>query len=223
MHPKATGASGSARRHARLRIHRGFSLIEVMISVAIVAVLLGVGVPAIGDWIQNRQVNALAESIASGLRMAQSQAVQRNVPVDLLFTSSDVTVPANQASPTLTVGGLAKTDATPNWMVRESGATTSAGFIQGKTGLDDGGNARFSGPAGVSFSPLGSLSASIAANGTSAAPTGTVVFMVVNPSVQASSSTQRCIYVSTGGAVRICDPRAASGDSRACNPTCAIP
>ena len=133
---------------------QGFSLIEVMISVAIIGIFLGIGIPAIGDWIQNRQVNVLAESIASGMRLAQTEAVQRNVPIDLVFTSSDVTSVTNPASATLTVGGLATTDQPPNWMVRVAGDTTSAGFVQGKTGADGSGNARFSGPAGVSFSHL---------------------------------------------------------------------
>lgn len=197
---------------------RGFNLLELMITVAIIAVFLGIGIPAIGDWIQNRQVNVLAESIASGMRLAQIEAVQRNVPIDMVFTTSDVTSPANPATVTLTAGGLAKTDPTPNWMVRVSGATTSAGFIQGKMGTDGSENARFSGPAGVSFSPLGRLTASIAANGATTAPAGNLVFRVVNPSVQSNLANKRCVYVSIGGAVRVCDPRAVSPDSRACVP-----
>lgn len=202
---------------------QGFSLIEVMISVAVIAVFLGIGIPAIGDWIQNRQVNVLAESIASGMRIAQTEAVQRNVQVDMVFATSDVTSPANPMAATLTAGGLAKADPTPNWMVRVSGDTTPAGFLQGKMGQDGSENARFSGPAGVSFSPLGRLSASIAANGTRTVPAGSLVFQIVNPSVQSGLANQRCVSVSTGGAVRVCDPRAPTGDSRACVPACVIP
>ena len=154
-------------------LQQGFTLIEIMISIAIIAIFLGIGIPAIGDWIQNRQVNVLAESIGNGLRTAQAEAVQRNAPVDMVFTTSDVTVfiPAdatNAADPTavtLTSGGLAIADRSPNWLVRVNGVTTGAGFIQGKMAQDGSENARFSGPAGVSFSPLGRLNASIAANG----------------------------------------------------------
>jgi Tfp pilus assembly protein FimT len=194
-----------------------------MISVAIIGIFMGIGVPAIGDWIQNRQVNALAESIASGMRIAQSEAVQRNVDVDMVFTTSDVTSLTNPSTAVLTAGGLAKADPNPNWMVRAAGATTRAGYIQGKTGQDDSGNARFSGPAGARFSPLGRVSASIAADGTTAVPAGSLVFKIINPSVQSNLGTQRCVYVSTGGAVRVCDPRAPAGDARACLPVCAIP
>ena len=197
---------------------QGFNLIEIMISVAIIGIFLGIGIPAIGDWIQNRQVNVLAESIASGMRLAQAEAVQRNVPIDMVFTTSDVTSVTNPASATLTVGGLATTDQAPNWMVRVAGDTTSAGFVQGKMGADGSGNARLSGPAGVSFSPLGRLRASIAVDGTTIPPVGNVVFRIVNPSVQSGNGTLRCVYVGIGGAVRVCDPRAVSPDARACVP-----
>jgi type IV fimbrial biogenesis protein FimT len=208
---------------AELTTQQGFNLIEVMISIAVIGVFLGIGIPAIGDWVQNRQVNVLAESIASGVRMAQTEAVQRNVQVDLVLTTSDVTSPSNPSTVILTTGGLAKADPTPNWMVRVAGDTTSAGFLQGKMGRDGSENARSSGPAGLRFSPLGRLSASIAADGTTTVPAASLVFKIVNPSVQSGASTQRCVYVSTGGAVRVCDPRAPSGDGRACVPTCAIP
>ncbi len=207
-------------------LQQGFTLIEIMISIAIIAIFLGIGIPAIGDWIQNRQVNVLAESIGNGLRTAQAEAVQRNAPVDMVFTTSDVTVfiPAdatNAADPTavtLTSGGLAIADRSPNWLVRVNGVTTGAGFIQGKMAQDGSENARFSGPAGVSFSPLGRLNASIAANGAMTVPAGNVVFRVLNPSVKSNLANLRCVFVGIGGAVRICDPRATTPDARACVP-----
>ena len=196
---------------------QGFNLIEIMISVAIIGVFLGIGIPAIGDWIQNRQVNVLAESIASGMRLAQTEAVQRNVPIDMVFTTSDVTSVTNPAAAALAVGGLTRPDP-PNWMVRVAGEATSAGFLYGKMGRDGSENARFIGPAGVSFSPLGRLSASIASDGTATPPAGNVVFQIVNPSVHSGNGTLRCVYVGVGGAVRVCDPRAVSPDARACVP-----
>lgn len=222
LHATANRA-GHFRFAARKGAQAGFNILELVIAVGIIAVFMGIGVPAIGDWIQNRQVAAMAESIASGMRIAQSEAVQRNVQVDMVFTTSDVTSLTNPSTATLTAGGLATADPNPNWMVRVAGATTRAGYIQGKTGLDDSGNARFSGPAGARFSALGRIAASIAADGTTSVPAGTLVFKVINPSVQSSLGTQRCVYVSTGGAVRVCDPRAPAGDSRACNPVCTIP
>ena len=208
---------------ARQFAQQGFTLLELMISIAILAIFLGIGIPAISDWIQNRQVNVLAESIANGLRLAQSEAVQRNAPIDMVLVTSDVTAPSDPSAATLASGGTAQSDTSPNWMLRVSGDTTSAGFIQGKSAQDGSENARFTGPAGVSFSPLGRLSASITAGGVSSVPAASVVFQVVNPLVRSVAGTQRCVFVSIGGAVRVCDPRAPSGDSRACVPASACP
>ena len=202
---------------------QGFTLLELMISIAILAIFLGIGIPAISDWIQNRQVNVLAESIANGLRQAQSEAVQRNVQVDMVLVTSDATAPTDPSTATLAAGGLAQTDTSPNWMVRVTGDTTAAGFLQGKMAQDGSENARFAGPAGVRFSPLGRLSASIDSGGVASVPVASAVFQVVNPLVRSASSTQRCVFVSIGGAVRLCDPRAPSGDSRACVPASACP
>lgn len=221
----------SATKRIEQFAQAGFSILEMMVAGAVLAVLLGVGIPAIGDWIQNRQVSVLAESIASGLRQAQSEAVQRNAAIDFVMTTADVTSVSNPSTVSLTAGGLAKTDTVQgvNWMLRVSGATTAAGFILGKMASDGSPNARFSGPAGVTgpsgvtFSPLGRVSASIAADGTATAPAGTLQFWVKNPYVASAQDSKRCIYLSTGGSVRICDPRAVSPDSRACSPACSIP
>ena len=216
MRRKIFHSVGDARFHSSRFGQHGFNLIEVMIAVAVIGIFLGIGIPAIGDWVQNRQVNVLAESIASGLRLAQAEAVQRNVQVDMVLVTSDATAPADPSTATLAAGGLTVADTSPNWLVRVTGDATPAGFLQGKMALDGSANARFVGPAGVRFSPLGRVVASIAANGTTAAPAGNLVFQVVNPSVKSGLGTLRNVSVSTGGAVRVCDPRAVSPDARAC-------
>ena len=94
-------AARNPRRSVALAAQQGFNLIEIMIAVAIIGVFLGIGIPAIGDWVQNRQVGVLAESIASGLRLAQAEAVQRNVQIDMVFTTSDVTSPSDPSAATL--------------------------------------------------------------------------------------------------------------------------
>lgn len=71
---------------ARLKsASRGFTLIELMISVALLAVLLGIAVPNFQTWALNAQVRNAAESVANGLQRARAEAVARNTDVEFVL------------------------------------------------------------------------------------------------------------------------------------------
>ena len=59
----------------------GFSLVELMIGITIMAILLSVAAPSFRTMIQNTQVRNAAESIANGLQRARAEAVARNTNV----------------------------------------------------------------------------------------------------------------------------------------------
>lgn len=61
------------------RRHRGFTLIELMIGVVIMAILLAVGIPSMRLWLASTRANAAAEFYAEGMRMARAEALKRNV------------------------------------------------------------------------------------------------------------------------------------------------
>ncbi len=67
------------------RFHRGFSLIELMIGLAIAATLLVLAAPNFATWSADGQIRAAAESVVSGMRYAQTEAIRRNAPVELLL------------------------------------------------------------------------------------------------------------------------------------------
>lgn len=56
----------------------GFSLIELMIALAILALALALGMPGYKTWVQNTQIRNAAESVLNGLQVARMEAVQRN-------------------------------------------------------------------------------------------------------------------------------------------------
>ena len=60
----------------------GFTLVELMIGLAIAALLLVLAMPSYQVWIADAQIRNAAESIASGLRYAQGQAVTRNATLE---------------------------------------------------------------------------------------------------------------------------------------------
>lgn len=67
---------------------RGFTLIELMVGLTIMAFLMMAGVPSLSDWIRNSQMRSTAESITTGLHQARAEAVKRNTPVRFQITSS---------------------------------------------------------------------------------------------------------------------------------------
>ena len=56
----------------------GVTMIELMISVVIVSILLGLAATSYKDWIQNQQIRTAAESILNGLQVTRIEAVKNN-------------------------------------------------------------------------------------------------------------------------------------------------
>ena len=117
------------------RAGRGFTLIELVVSVAIVGVLLAAAAPSFGTWMANSRVRTTAESIQNGLMLAKAEAVRRNARVQVVVTSSAPTV-ANINVITPATGGT-------GWLVRvyrAGGTYTAADFIQGRSSAEGGTN-----------------------------------------------------------------------------------
>jgi type IV fimbrial biogenesis protein FimT len=65
--------------------NRGFTLIELIVTVAIVAILLGLAAPNFSIWTQNQQIRGAAESVRNGLQLARATSMNANVPVRFYF------------------------------------------------------------------------------------------------------------------------------------------
>ena len=71
------------------RAMRGFTVIELMIVVAILAILTAVAVPGMRNLIQAQRVKTAAFDVYAGLSLARSEAIKRNTSVTLTPTSGD--------------------------------------------------------------------------------------------------------------------------------------
>ena len=60
---------------------QGFTLIELMIGIVIFTLLMLLAAPMYGDFMGNTQVRTATESVLTGVRLAQSEAVRRGIPV----------------------------------------------------------------------------------------------------------------------------------------------
>ena len=72
------------------RTGAGFSLVELMIAVAIFALSLRFGMPAYGDWIASRKLANHAEYLVETLNLARSEAVKRGKIIEATSGLSDL-------------------------------------------------------------------------------------------------------------------------------------
>jgi type IV fimbrial biogenesis protein FimT len=197
---------------------RGFTLIELLVGMTLLAVLLGLGVPAMGTYLQNSKLASAASGYFTGLQMARTEAIRRNVRAEFVMTDTPVSTGniANVAAPAV---------AGRNWVVRAASGAGTFVAIETKDGAAGDGSAG---------------AAAIVATGSASAPAvfdGTIPFNgfggtadgapyaidISNPAAGTCVSGGgkiRCrrITVSPGGQIAACDPAASasSGDSRAC-------
>lgn len=174
--------SGTRARH-------GFTLIELVVSVAIAGVLLAAAAPSFSTWIANSRVRTTAESIQNGLMLAKAEAVRRNAKVQFVVTSSAPTV-ANINAITAATGGT-------GWLVRvyrANGTYTAADFIQGRSSAEGGTNVTVAaGQSNFIFSGTARLSPIPAAS--------------VNINVSGTGADRPLrVTVAQGSAIRMCDP-----------------
>ncbi len=66
----------------------GFTIVELVIVIAIAGVLMAIGLPALKDVIDSTRSKSAAESILGGLRLAKAEAIRRNMPMRFQLVSS---------------------------------------------------------------------------------------------------------------------------------------
>jgi type IV fimbrial biogenesis protein FimT len=59
---------------------RGFSMFELVITLSIAAILVGLAMPAMRNFVQEQQDSSAASSLISGLNYARSEAIKEDLP-----------------------------------------------------------------------------------------------------------------------------------------------
>ena len=70
----------------------GFSVVELMVAIAVVAILAGLATPALVTWKQNHQLNGAAANLAADLEQAKMRAIRENSFVAVVFTAGGYTI-----------------------------------------------------------------------------------------------------------------------------------
>jgi type IV fimbrial biogenesis protein FimT len=67
----------------------GFTLLEMMIAIALLAALLSFGIPNFRDFIRNARMAAAANDVLADVNFARSESIKRRVPVTLCKSNAD--------------------------------------------------------------------------------------------------------------------------------------
>jgi len=68
-------------KYSLLAKYRGFTLIELMVTLAIAAILVSIAIPNFNTLIQNNRITAHANEFLSALSIARSEAIKRGATV----------------------------------------------------------------------------------------------------------------------------------------------
>jgi prepilin-type N-terminal cleavage/methylation domain-containing protein len=121
------------RESARV-VGRGFTLIEMLVVVAIVAVLAAAGAPSLSLYLQNTQILGVAQSTLAGVQIARGQAITQNGNVSIVFSGKSWCVyDRTQSSATLCDSTVATGGGVLRVQMDRSPATISSVSSPGST------------------------------------------------------------------------------------------
>lgn len=180
-----------------------------MVTLAIFAFLLAVGIPSFSGYMANSSVRAAATSIYGGIQRARAEAIRTNLDVQFVLTDSIPSV-AN-------VGALAASATGQNWVIRVPVRPVTAPptyeLLDSRVGAESGG-----GNVVVSSAGMGILTfTGIGATRSAAASTVSLTHATLNPTCDLNHAV-RCInvMVSVAGQSRLCEPGRPNTDARSC-------
>ncbi|PWB60210.1 MAG: type II secretion system protein GspH [Nitrosomonadales bacterium] len=171
---------------------RGFTLIELMIAIAILGLTLALAMPAYSVWIQNTLIRNATESFVNGLQFARNEAVRRNSNVEFVVGGGSAwSVQCTVISP-----GCPDTAAIQSRSIGEGSSASVT--VTPSNGLT------------IRFDSFGRMSFPVPGVGS------TVSFDIDNTQLSTSDSRNLRVTIDTGGNIRMCDPNVSSPDPRHC-------
>jgi len=195
---------------------RGFTLIELVVTMAVLALLLLAAVPSMGRWLDNTRIRNVSDSLQGGLQLARAEAIRRNQNVtfwlvelnDPALLSADCTLSSRSGSWVVSVYSPARHCA-------DAPSTDSSPMlVSGRPVGDAGGNVAVAAVQGDGSSPASSVSFDGFGRVTNADAIEQID--IAGPNPDANYRNLR-IAVSSAGLVRMCDPRVSlATDPRRC-------
>jgi type IV fimbrial biogenesis protein FimT len=176
--------------------HQGFSLVELMIVIAIFSITLTFGVSSYRIWVQNTQIRNAAESIQNGIQRARAEAVKCNTNVAFtLGVASSWTITHVAACGSNAAGSTLESRSSGEGSKNVTVATTPSTATT------------------ITFNNLGTIGAPpnepLNADGTAPVTQIDLDSSVLDP----ADSRNLTVTIGLGGIVRMCDPNLAHGSN----------
>jgi len=178
---------------------RGFTLIELMVAITVMALILFAALPSIGTWLDETRVRNVADSIQNGLQTARGEAIRRNQNMSFwLVTMADPGTLSDDCTLSSTSGSWVVSINSPLINCGKAPSTTVSPMIV--TGRAVGGGRQVTVSAlqpdnataanSITFDGFGRVA--------NAGPIGIV-------KVSATGTRELHVEISGAGAVRLCD------------------
>lgn len=201
-------------RQAIMR-QRGFTLVELMVTISVLALILFAVMPSIGTWLDNTRIRNAADSLQNGLQLARSEAVQRNQNVSFWLVSlNDPAVLSDDCTLSSSSGSWVVSVNSPIGHCADAPSTTSSPMLVTGRPVGDGGRVAVSAlqsdgaTAGttVTFNGFGRI-----------VNTDAIGQIDVTGANTGVNYRYLRIAVTPAGLVRMCDPRVTdANDPRKC-------
>jgi type IV fimbrial biogenesis protein FimT len=180
------------------RTQRGFTLVEVAVTLGLMALMLRMAMPAFTSWTRNAQVRAVSDALQTGLRQAQAEAATRSRQVVLFRTTATTcsnTIGSNAAGQAWAIRSIAL-------MAGDAVDTLRCGVL-----ADVASGVVIAGPQALCFNSAGRLvgNADPGVTGATCAAPAAGVDAVYDLTATGADRPLR-LLVSPGGVVRACDP-----------------
>jgi type IV fimbrial biogenesis protein FimT len=135
----------------RSRRASGFTMIEMVVTMTVFAILVALGVPSMTTWIRNNKVRTVTDSLQTGLRLAQAESLRRSRQVVFALTNS--TTPTAIPLPAVANGN--------SWAIWTVPSMTDGSeppqFVQSGVLSNASANVTVNGVAAVCFNSMGRL------------------------------------------------------------------
>lgn len=183
---------------------RGFSLVELMVTIAIMVLMMAAVLPSMSDWIANMRLRGAAEAVLTGLQKTRAEAVKTNQLVSFWLVS-----PSNAVSLDNTCA-LLSTSA--SWVISVDDPTGACGSVPSATASPRLVEAHGAGPVAAAMNVAALNQASEAATRVRFTGFGQRPVMTPDTDIRTidftstTAGTQRLrIEITSGGSARMCD------------------